>query len=75
MDLLLEIKNYLTRLKELGLYEGEVGLATLEICAEACYNRRYRILTKHITKDLDPEIQKELKSKVKKIKEIVKHEK
>jgi len=74
MDLLLEIKRYLIRLQELEIYQGDIGLATLDIIAEDCFHRHYRKLTKYITKDLSPEVQKDLKSRVKKIKEIVKRE-
>lgn len=75
MDLLMEIKNYLKKLSELGLYQGDLGLATLEIYAEQCFKHRYKNLTKYISAPLAPEIQKELKEHIDKIKEIIKNEK
>lgn len=74
MDLLLEIKQYLQKLKDLGIYDGEIELGVLENFAEECYKHKYKKLTKYINAPLAPDIQKELKEHISRIKEIIKNE-
>jgi len=75
MNLLYEIKLYYDKLVEYGLIEKVPEFGIIDNTAERCYHKNYKDLTKYITKDLDEEKTSELKSRIEKIKEIIKDDK
>lgn len=75
MDLLIQIKDYLTILKEANLYDGDFNISTLENIADKCYSNHYNVLTKYLVLGINTDTYNLLKEKLEQIKEIIKNEK
>lgn len=74
MDLLLNIKDFLTEAKEAGTYAGAVEIADLEKYAEETFRGDFKSLEGMVIITLAPEKYEALKTKLNKIKEIIKNE-
>lgn len=74
MDLLLNIKDFLTEAKEAGTYTGAIEIADLEKYAEESFRGNFKSLEGMIIITLAPEKYEALKTKLNKIKEIIKNE-
>lgn len=74
MDLLLNIKDFLTEAKEAGTYTGAIEIANLEKYAEESFRGNFKSLEGMVIITLAPEKYEALKTKLNKIKEIIKNE-
>lgn len=74
MDLLLNIKDFLTEAKEAGTYTGAIEIADLEKYAEESFRGNFKSLEGMVIITLAPEKYEALKTKLNKIKEIIKNE-
>lgn len=74
MDLLLNIKDFLTEAKEAGTYTGAIEIADLEKYAEETFRGDFKSLEGMVIITLAPEKYETLKTKLNKIKEIIKNE-
>lgn len=74
MDLLLNIKDFLTEAKEAGTYAGAIEIADLEKYAEETFRGDFKSLEGMVIITLAPEKYEALKTKLNKIKEIIKNE-
>ena len=74
MDLLLNIKDFLTEAKEAGAYTGAIEIADLEKYAEESFRGNFKSLEGMVIITLAPEKYEALKTKLNKIKEIIKNE-
>ena len=74
MDLLLNIKDFLTEAKEAGTYTGAIEIADLEKYAEESFRGDFKSLEGMVIITLAPEKYEALKTKLNKIKEIIKNE-
>ena len=75
MDLLLNIKDFLTEAKEAGTYTGAIEITDLEKYAEETFHGNFKTLENMVIITLVSEKYEALMAKLKKIKEIVKNEK
>ena len=71
MDLLLNIKDFLTEAKEAGTYAGAIEIADLEKYAEETFRGDFKSLEGMVIITLAPEKYEALKTKLNKIKEII----
>jgi hypothetical protein len=75
MNLLYEIKLYFDALIKYGIIEKKPEFNEIENVAEKCFHKNYKDLTKYIVKDLEKEKSDDLKSRIDKIKEIIRDDK
>lgn len=73
MDLLLKIKRFYDKIKELGLIEQVPDFDAIDKVAERCYHKNYKDLTKYLTDNLSKENYEELDKAISEIKETIRN--